>query len=196
MKTLVIVGSLVIGLATGTAFARDVASPPTKVSAIGFYGCSVHPQVQATWPARCPICQTVLPAALPSASTDLGATAAIDRNDRRRDENAGARNRNQELREQARRHEQLRERARRDEELRERYRYDRHAYPPRRYHYDYPPRRYYYDYSPYGRYHYNPRTGHYYYPNSGYYYSPDTGQYYYSNPGYSYPNNGHSYPPG
>lgn len=193
MKAMLIVGSLVVGLGTYTAFAQNVAPPPTRVSGISLYGCPAHPQIQASWPVQCPLCQTVLPAVLPSAATRPGTTTVADRDDRHRREEARERERNEELREQARRHEELRERARRDEELRERHRYYGYTYPP--YTYAYPPQGYYYYYSPNGGYYYNPSTGYYYYPNRGYYYNPNTGQYSYSDPGYYYPNNRYYYPP-
>lgn len=197
MRTLVVVVSLIVVFAAGAILAAGQSTPPTRVCQIGVYACPNHSDMQATWPARCPICRTVLPAVRPSASTRFGTTAVADRGDRGRGEEARERRQNEVLREQARRHERLRERARRNEELRERYRYYGSAYPP--YTYVHPPQWYYYNYSPNGGYYYNPYTGYYYYyyPNSGHYYSsPYTGQYYYSTPGRYYPDSRYSYPPG
>ena len=199
MRVLFVIETCILAWTTGTAWAQSPSAALTRVCQIGVYGCPNHSDIQATWPARCPMCQAVLGQVPPSAATRVGPTAVADRDDRRRNEQARERARNEELRERARRNEELREQARRNEELRERERFRRfgYVYPP--YTYVYPPRGYYnpnygyyyYDPSTGSYYYYNPNTGYYYYPNQGYYYNPNTGQYYYSNPGNYYPNYGY-----
>ena len=173
MKALIVIESCILAWTAGTTWAQGPGSPdttgpwsapPTRVREIGLYTCPNHLDIQATWPARCPICNAVLNQMQPAAST----TAIADRDDRERHER-----------------EEARERARRDEESREHFRrYGYRYYPPYGYSapytYAYPAPGYYY--YPNLGYYYNPNLGYYYYPSSGYYYNPNTGQYYYYNP--------------
>jgi hypothetical protein len=65
-------------LTTCTVFAQGLAAAPTRVARIGSYTCLNHPQIQATWPARCPLCGTALQAVQPlnaAAGTMLVADA-------------------------------------------------------------------------------------------------------------------------
>ena len=163
MKSVVI--AIVLGAwATGTAFAQDPTAAPTRVNESGVYACPSHPEVLATWAARCPACGKVLTLAQPAAAlTDI---IPADQRDRNREE---------------------RERAQRDGERGERFRRYNYGYRP--YGYVYP--RYYgppagYQYYPNFGYYYNPSIGIYYYPNTGYYYNPYTGQYFTTPPGYGY----------
>jgi hypothetical protein len=66
MKTIVTAIASIVVLAPSTVLAQGVSAPPTRVCQIGGYGCPIHPDMQATWPARCPLCQTVL-STLPSS---------------------------------------------------------------------------------------------------------------------------------
>ncbi|MCL5281384.1 MAG: hypothetical protein M1376_15910 [Planctomycetes bacterium] len=205
MNAKAIIGGSILALSACLSYAQSPSAPLTRVCQPGLYGCPAHADILATWPARCPLCQTVLSQVPPSTA---GTTQVADRDDRRRnDEEARERQRNEELREQARRNEErrerglsdeeARERARRNEELRERYPY--YGYVPP-YGYAAPPQGYYY--YPEQGYYYNPNLGYYYYPNTGYYYnpnnrqyyyySPNTEQYYFANPGYVSPNRGYS----
>ena len=156
---------------------------------IGFYTCPSHPQIQATWPAQCPLCRHVLEEAQPSAATPLGAASAVDKDKRDGDEAGETQPREEEVEEQ----------------------YGQQGYYPY-----YPPDNGYYSYNfpygyAYGGYnnyagrpyynpsygYYNPNTGFYFNPNTGYYYNPDTGQGYYAqnyNPNYTYPYYGYTSP--
>ena len=60
MRTLAAVMMLIAFLATSTVLGQGLSAPPTKVCQIGDYTCPMHPEIQATWPARCPLCQTML----------------------------------------------------------------------------------------------------------------------------------------
>lgn len=154
-------------LVTSTVWAQDLhelSAPPTKVCQIGAYACPAHPEIQATWPGRCPLCQAVLAQVPPSAAMAVGLTAVAYWNDQR-------------IR-QGERGEELREQAQRAEEWRERYRHYGYAYPP--YMHAYPPPGYHY--FPTQGYYFNPNLGLYYFPNSGYFYSPRTGRYFFYNP--------------
>ena len=71
MRTMVIVISLVVGMTAYAAFAPDQAAPPTVVGERGIYECPNHAEIQATWPAQCPTCQTVL-----ERASSLNAVAA------------------------------------------------------------------------------------------------------------------------
>jgi hypothetical protein len=180
MRMLVIIEVGTIALATCTAFAQtSVAPTEAGVCEIGFYACPSHVGIQATWPARCPLCRTTL-RQMPSPTLvhdNLG--PAIDMDSRRQDE------------------EIARERKRR-EELKERYHNYGYAYPPGRYGYTYPPGGYRYPYPPerythprpQDGYRYQSRSGLYLYnPQAGYYRDPTTGRYRYVNPRFSYPGN-------
>jgi len=61
-------------LAVCTALAQDWAAPPTRVCPTGLYGCLTHADVLATWPARCPMCQTMLTAIQSSDTASLDAS--------------------------------------------------------------------------------------------------------------------------
>ncbi len=171
MKAWIVIESCILAWTAGMTWAQSPGSPdamgswsapPTRVREIGVYVCPTHLDIQATWPARCPICSTVLSQVQPTANT----IAIADRDERERH-----------VREEAR------ERARR--EFRERNRpYGYRYYPPYGYNapyaYAYPAPGYFY--YPNQGYYYNPNLGYYFYPNTGYYYNPNTGQYYSYNP--------------
>jgi hypothetical protein len=176
MRTLVTIAGLIAALTAGTALGQGESTASTSVRELGSYACPRHPEFQATWPARCPVCRTVL------SRTDMitPTLVADEDNERRDEENQG------------------REETREREERRER-NYYRYNYP---YGYYYPHRGYYYNprtgyyYYPSRRYYYNPRTGYYYYPSRRYYYNPRTGYYYYPSRGYFYnPYTGRHYYP-
>jgi hypothetical protein len=60
MRTrLVVAASVIVSLAC-TALVQGGSAPPAEVGAIGSYVCPNHPDIRATWSARCPICQAVL----------------------------------------------------------------------------------------------------------------------------------------
>jgi hypothetical protein len=211
MKAVAIIGGLVLGMAAYTTLAQQgPAASPTKVGEVGVYACPIHTQIQATWPARCPLCQTVLQAVPPSVpvsvgvvppsmpangsvvppsgAANLGVAPPTDANNPRQEEEA---QRNALLSQQR----ALRAQGLRNPYLPEFYRYyygyvyprDGYAYgvPPT---YLYPGQRSYsgpapgYYYNPGLGSYYNPNTGFYYYPNQGYYYNPNTGQSYYYSP--------------
>ncbi len=203
-----VIGMLAV-LATSTALAQVPAAPPTRVCQTGIYGCPAHPDILATWPARCPLCQTVLEAVPPSASTVAGVTPVAGRDDQYQNGVTREIQRDQEWRERQRRNEQWREWGQRNEELRQRARRNAELRAQARRNdelgqrspsYDYrPPEGYAYPY-PYN-YQYNPRTGRYEYlspgpgyPYGGYRYNPNPGERYY-NPNadqyYYNPNMGH-----
>ncbi len=172
MKRWIMIASVIWALGTGTALAQDSAAAPTRVNETGVYVCPGHPDMAATWAARCPTCGTALNLVQPAATL-------IPVGDRDRER---------------------REAERREEERRERYRRYYGYYPPYGYAYPQrfsaPPAGFLY-YPNFG-YYYNPNTGIYYYPNTGYYYNPYTGQYFYTPPGYgsgSYPYNNYYYRP-
>lgn len=172
MRVSIVIASCILAVATSMAWAQAPSVPPTRVCEIGTYACPNHTDIQATWPARCPMCQTVLTQVQPSADIiALGGREEHERHER----------------------EEARERVRR--EFREHYRpYGYPYYAP--YTYAAPPSGYFY--YPSQGFYYNPSLGFYFYPNTGYYYNPYTGQYYYYNPNtrqyyYAYPpNNGFS----
>jgi hypothetical protein len=160
--------ALIVILTTSTVLAQGLSAPPTRVRQLGNYACPAHAEIQATWPARCPICNAVLNQVQPSAITPVSFAPLFDMDSRRRDDEA-------------------RERARREEESRERFRrygygYGYGYYAPHGY--GYPPQGYYYD--PSRGYYYNPNVGSDYYPSSGYFYNRNTGQYSYGTPGNGY----------
>lgn len=65
---------VVIAISTaGAAWAQGWSAPPTRVSEVGQYGCPDHPQLQATWPARCPLCGMVLTPVRGGAAGGMGA---------------------------------------------------------------------------------------------------------------------------
>lgn len=202
MRTVAVVIAFLGVSAPRVVLAQVPAPPPTRVCEIGLYACPTHADILATWPARCPMCQTVLSRVQPSAFTLVSLGPLIDMEGRRREEDEKAR--------EAQRNKELREQARRNAELWGRYP-NYGYYPPGGYPYTYPPPGYAYQYPynyyynpntgqyeyvypgyayPYGAYSYNPNTGQYSYnPNAGqYYYNPNTGQYQYVKPGYAYPN--------
>jgi hypothetical protein len=158
MRIAVIMETFILALAAGTTFAQSPSTAPTQVREVGVYTCPAHPDMQATWPAQCPICQTTLAQVQPSASTRVGTIAVADRDDRDRD---------------------------RDRERDRRYGYRRYgyAYPPPGYRY-YPNQGYYFNpntgyyFYPNNGYFYDPRTGRYFYSNPGYSYSPNDRYYY------------------
>ncbi len=174
MRTPVAGIASVVILTTSTVLAQGLSAPPTRVCQLGDYACPTHAEIQATWPARCPICDAVLHQVPPPAFTLAGFAPLFDMDSRRRDDEA---------RERARREEESRERLRR-------YGYDYGPYPPSAY--AYPPPGYYYD--PSHGYYYNPNLGSYYYPSSGYFYNRNTGQYSTGTPGNrAYPNSGYGH---
>jgi hypothetical protein len=175
MRVWFIVASGILVWATGTALAQDPSVLPTRVNEEGIYACPNHPDILATWPARCPTCQTVL-SPVPSAAVTSAETIPVAAQNRYpRDED----------REDRERRERFQDEARRRREFGYRY------YRPYPYGYVYPPRFYGrlpfgYQYYPNFGYYYNPNIGLYYYPNMGYFYSPYTGRYYYYSPGQGY----------
>jgi hypothetical protein len=60
MRTLLVVAASVIVSLACTALVQGGSAPPAEVGAIGSYVCPNHPDIRATWSARCPICQAVL----------------------------------------------------------------------------------------------------------------------------------------
>jgi hypothetical protein len=175
---------------TGITWARGGAAP--SITACPLESCASlgHADIQATWPARCPLCRTGLRPVQSPALVRVALGPMIDMDNRRRDED------------------EARERKRK-EQLREQYGYYGYAhppggynyayppggytytYPPRAYSYAYPPGGYPYTYPPYvytypaprNGYNQYPRGGPYpYSPPAGYYRDPATGQYYYVHP--------------
>jgi hypothetical protein len=164
MRRLFVISGCILVVAAGTVLAQSLSAPPTSVRQLGIYGCPDHPEIQATWPARCPTCQAVLDRVPPPGTTVAALTAVADRQ----------------------------EQAQRAEEWRQRYRHYgatypqyMHPYPPPGYHY-YPTQGYYYSgstglyYFPESGYYYSPRTGQY------FFYNVNTGRYYPALPGYEY----------
>jgi hypothetical protein len=211
MRAQAIVGVSMPALLTCLSFAQGPSAPPTRVCQPGIYGCPAHTDILATWPTLCPLCQAVLEAGPPSASTVGDVTPVAGRDDQRgngvteqmqRDQQWRERarrneqwrqwgQRNDQLRQRARRNKELRGQARRNEEFRQPYP-DAGLLPPEGFAYPYP-----YNYF------YNPNTGQYEYlrpdqayPYGGYQYNPNAGLRYY-NPNadqYHYnPNAGHYY---
>jgi len=88
MRTLTIITSFVLASGACSAHAQGQWDAPTEVGKIGFYACPSHLQIQATWPAQCPICRQVLKEAQPSATGALGAAWIAD-GDRDSDETGG-----------------------------------------------------------------------------------------------------------
>jgi hypothetical protein len=209
MRAQVIIGGSILAWIAGLSFAQAPAAPPTRVCQTGIYGCPAHSGILATWPARCPLCETVLEAGPPPVSTAVGVTPAADRDDQRPGEVTRQMQQEQRWRERQRRNEQwrqwgqrneeLRERARRNAALREQVRRNEELgqQPPS--FDDHPPEGYAYPY-PYN-YQYNPRTGRYEYlspgpgyPYGGYQYNPNPGERYYhpnADQYYYNPNMGH-----
>ncbi len=70
MKGWIVVTAFVVAWIACAALAQNPGIPPTQVRQIGVYGCPGHPQFQATWPARCPACGTVLSKIRLSADAD------------------------------------------------------------------------------------------------------------------------------
>ncbi len=60
MRISAAVTALLALVATATVLAQDPAPPPTRVCENELYGCPTHPEILATWPAQCPVCQSVL----------------------------------------------------------------------------------------------------------------------------------------
>jgi len=80
MRVFVIVISLTVVLATCAALAPGQSAPPTSVRQIGVYQCPNHPEIQATWPAQCPSCGTVLQTAQPFNAARAGTVFVADAN--------------------------------------------------------------------------------------------------------------------
>jgi hypothetical protein len=163
MKRWIMIVSVIWVLATGTALAQDSAAAPTRVNETGVYVCPSHPDLAATWAARCPACGTVLNLVQPAATLiPVG-------------------------RDRERREEERRERFRRYYGYYPPYgyAYPRRFYgPPAGFQY-YPNFGYYYNpstgiyYYPSTGYYYNPYTGQYFYTAPGYNYSPNGFYFYY-----------------
>ncbi len=180
MRTLAAIEMGLIALATCAVFAQTAVAPTGGgVCEEGLYACPSHVGIQATWPARCPLCRTTLRRMRSPVLTGGGLGPAIDMDNRRRDEDIA------------------REKKRRAE-LKEQYGYYGYAYPPGGYGYTYPPGGYRYPYPPerythprpQDGYRYQPRSGLYLYnPQAGCYRDPITGRYRYVNPRFSYPGN-------
>lgn len=162
MRVLVMIACGTLAWATSTALAQDPSVSPTRVNEEGVYACPNHPDILATWPARCPICQTVL-SPVPTAATQM--TQMPGRNRQGGEGNRGR--------------EQFRGEVQRRNQFRGYYR--PYGYPP--YAYGYRP--YAYGYRP-PLYFGPPPAGYFYYPNRGFYYNPGIGLYYYPSRGYFY----------
>ena len=168
---------------------------PTEVGKIGFYACPSHLQIQATWPAQCPICRQVLKEAQPSATGAPRATwiAEADRDSDGAQESSD---------EQSARQESSPYSLASYGYSYPGQGYGRSGYYSRNWPYGYPYNRYndyagrpYYNPS-YGS--YNPSTGYYFNPNTGYYYNPDTRDGYYAQdyiPSYTWPYYAYGRPP-
>ncbi|MCL5278798.1 MAG: hypothetical protein M1376_02695 [Planctomycetes bacterium] len=76
MRTPAIVLAAIMLSTTSAAWAQGWVAPPTRVGEVGHYTCPDHPQIQATWPARCPLCGMVLTAARGSSGA-AGATTGM-----------------------------------------------------------------------------------------------------------------------
>jgi hypothetical protein len=165
MRGLFVISGCILVVATGTVWAQSLSAPPTSVRQVGVYECPNHPQIQATWPARCSICPAVLNCVPPSGTMVAGLTAVANRQ------------------------QQAQQRA---EEWRQRYRRYGYAYPQYMHPYPPPGYRYYptqgYYYSRITGLYYFPESGYYYSPKTGqyYFYNVHTGRYYPALPGYEY----------
>ncbi len=62
MRAFITAVSLVAVLAAGAALAPGQSASSTRLGPLGIYQCSTHPEIQATWQARCPTCGTALQA--------------------------------------------------------------------------------------------------------------------------------------
>ena len=62
MRAFIAVASLAAVLAACAALAPGQSAPPAPVGPLGIYQCPDHPEIQATWQARCPTCGTPLQA--------------------------------------------------------------------------------------------------------------------------------------
>jgi hypothetical protein len=209
MRVQIILGSSILALFTCVSFAQDLAAPPTRVCEGRIYRCPNHADILATWPARCPLCQTVLEAVSTSTATGAAVTLVtgpdsvrpgeVTREIQQQQQWRQRQRQNEQWREWGLRNEQLRQQARRNAQLREQVRRNEElglpppsfdGYPPPGYAYPYP---YNYQYNPRaGRYEYlrpgpgYPYGGYQYNPNPGLrYYNPNADQYYYN------PNMGH-----
>lgn len=88
MRTPVAGIASVVILTTSTVLAQGLSAPPTRVCQLGDYACPTHAEIQATWPARCPICDAVLHQVPPPAFTLAGFAPLFDMDSRRRDDEA------------------------------------------------------------------------------------------------------------
>ena len=78
MRSLVIIASIVLAsVACMTAQSRW--SPPAEARTIAVFTCPGHPQIMATWPARCPYCDTLLRRVLTQAGGAAGAGSGTGR---------------------------------------------------------------------------------------------------------------------
>jgi hypothetical protein len=157
MGVLVIVESCILGLMTGTALAQGPSAPPMWVHPIGAHACPSHSGA----PVTCLISEAAVGRAQPFAVMYGGLRPFGDINNRRWDNKA-------------------RERMR-EQELRERYRNYGYDYPPSAYGY---PRFGPYYHDPDTGHYYNFSMGHYYNPKTGRH------QYVNPGPGYHDANNG------
>ena len=79
MRTFIAAVSLVAVLAACAALAPGQSAPLTRVGPLGIYQCPDHPEIQATWQARCPTCGTALQAVqLFDAAGDMVPIATAD----------------------------------------------------------------------------------------------------------------------
>ncbi len=195
MRMLITITSFALVSGACLVYAQGQWDSPTEVGKIGSYACPSHPQIQATWPAQCPMCRQVLKEAQPSATGTLGA-ALIAKGDRGSDEAEES------WIEESGEQEYFPlslvgveygysypdQGSRWGEYYSPKWPF---GYPYNRYN-DYEGRPYY---NPgYGQ--YNPRTGYYFNPNTGYHYNPDTRDGYYAqdyNPSYTYPYYNYNY---
>jgi len=79
MRTLVMLTTIILALAMiYTGPVPGQSAPPTRVCELGLYQCPGHPQIQATWPARCPTCHNVLTRVQAIAAQDSGGQAPAE----------------------------------------------------------------------------------------------------------------------
>jgi hypothetical protein len=80
MRTFVITVSLIAVVAACGAIASGQLAQPAQVRQIDIYECPAHPDILATWPARCPTCGAQLQALPPSPEAGAGTLFVADTN--------------------------------------------------------------------------------------------------------------------
>ena len=195
MRTLIMIAGFVLVSGACVARAQGQWDSPTEVVKMGFYVCPGHAQIQATWPARCPICRQTLKEAQPSVAGAPGTPWIAD-------EDRGSSEAEEPWSEESGEAESPPYSLASYGYSYPGQEYGQNGYYSRNWPYGYPYNRYndyagrpYYNPS-YGS--YNPTTGYYFNPNTGYYYNPDTRDGYYAQgyiPGYTYPYYAYGRPP-